>query len=89
VGDDSMDYSSAEGKFQERFVATDGRNFRVNPEKENGSGYFTDDGLFFRIAIGGFTGEDRYRFLDNKLYLLGSVVVGKDMYLCSAIFERK
>jgi len=87
IGDDTMENISAAGSNIKQFMITNGQNFQVNPSKENGSGYFTDDGLFYSITINGLSGEDRFRYLDNTLYLLGSVVVEKDMYLCTGIYK--
>ncbi|RYZ97927.1 MAG: hypothetical protein EOP11_21365, partial [Proteobacteria bacterium] len=45
VKDAAMDIEMDGDLRTNTFLATEGNKFRVNPDKENGEGYFTEDGL--------------------------------------------
>ena len=62
--------------------------FIINPEKENGSGYFTSRGLHFEITIDGVDGEDTFFASGNQLILVSSVKIGNETIACEGLYTR-
>lgn len=70
-------------------VPTDGKNFRVNPDKENGTGYFTEDGLVYEMKINGVPGRDEFRYRNGALEESGSAVYDGETFQCQGVHQRR
>ena len=90
VGDSTMRWETGipGEEHTNKFLPDSKGFFRINPEQQNGAGYFTENGLHYEIIFSGVPGEDTFMFVDQKLYLISSVTVSDTRIKCEGVFTR-